>query len=110
MKPFVRGAGWVRELRGSIKSGSIKACEEAMCLLPVALMLIGATPLRFEDSDELCAQLLRIDDTREDQWIQHKCKGKTACIPRFHFRIPADESFRRVQARSARRRRTLVPI
>ena len=56
-----------------------------MCLLRVALRssalmlsVIGATPLRLEDSDELCAQLLRIDDACEDQWIQHKCEGKTA--------------------------------
>ena len=96
----MRGVGWVCELRGSIKLGSIKACEEAMCLLrcllPVALMLIGATPLRLEDSDELCAQLLRVDDACEDQWIQHKCKGKTAV----HSRNSLSDSCRIVSPRA----------
>ena len=47
-----------------------------MRLLPAALLVIGATSLRPDDSDELCAQLLRVDDSCEDRWVQRKCKGQ----------------------------------
>ena len=69
-----------------------------MCLPSVALLVIGATPLRLEDSEELCAQLLRVDGACEDQWIQRKCQGE---CPAGHATNSLPDSCRIVLPRAA---------